>query len=83
MEVLEQEGIANNTLLIFTSDNGSPGRDGTNMSGPTNSVNKYDHYPSYIYRGIKSDIWEGGHRVPFFARWPQKIKAGSKSDEII
>lgn len=83
MKALEEEGITDNTLLIFTSDNGSPGRDGTNMSGPTSSVNKYDHHPSYIYRGIKSDIWEGGHRVPFIARWPQKIKAGSQNDEII
>ncbi|MEN8193379.1 MAG: sulfatase-like hydrolase/transferase [Bacteroidota bacterium] len=83
MEALEQEGIADNTLLIFTSDNGSPGRDGTDMAGPINSVNKYDHYPSYIYRGIKADIWEGGHHVPFIARWPKKIKAGSKSNEVI
>ena len=83
MEVLAETGLDKNTLIIFTSDNGSPGRDGTNMEGETSSVNKYGHHPSYIYRGIKSDIWEGGHRVPFIARWPGKIQPGTKSDEII
>jgi len=83
MKVLEQTHQADNTLLIFTSDNGSPGRDGTNMSGPASSVRKYGHNPSYIYRGIKADIWEGGHRVAFIARWPGRIKPGSKSDQTI
>ena len=83
MQVLEEEGLAENTLLIFTSDNGSPGRNGLNMSGPTNAVREYGHNPSHIFRGIKADIWEGGHRVPFFVRWPGKIRPGTKSDEII
>lgn len=83
MKALEEEGLAEHTLLIFTSDNGSPGRDGTNMGGPTNSVRKYDHNPSHIFRGIKADIWEGGHHVPFFVRWPDVIRPESKSDEII
>ena len=44
---------------------------------------KYGHNPSYLFKGIKADIWEGGHRIPFFAKWPGKIKPGSESDEII
>ena len=83
MEALERNGQAENTLLVFTSDNGSPGRDGTNMSGPINSVRRFDHNPSYIYRGIKADIWDGGHRIPFIARWPNVIPAGMASDEPI
>ena len=83
MQALKEEGLAENTLLIFTSDNGSPGRDGTDMGGPVNSVRKYGHNSSYIFRGIKADIWEGGHHVPFFARWPGRIIPGSSSDEII
>ena len=71
------------TLVIFTSDNGSPGRDGTNMSGPVSSVLQFGHNPSYIFRGTKADIWEGGHHIPFIARWPGKIDPGSESDEII
>ncbi len=83
MKALEEAGLAENTLLIFTSDNGSPGRDGTNMGGLTSSVRAYGHNPSYVFSGIKADIWEGGHHVPFFARWPGKILSGSESDEII
>jgi arylsulfatase A-like enzyme len=41
------------------------------------------HYPSYIYRGNKSDIFEGGHRVPFIAKWPGKIKKGTESNQLI
>ena len=81
--VLEEEGLAENTLVIFTSDNGSPGRDGTNMTGTISSVRKFGHNPSYIFRGTKADIFEGGHHIPFIARWPGKINPGSKSDEII
>lgn len=83
MKVLEETGQARNTLIVFTSDNGSPRRDGTNMSGPVNSVLKYGHNPSYIFRGIKSDSWEGGHHIPFIARWPGKIESGTRSDEVI
>jgi len=83
MKALDQNDLAENTLVIFTSDNGSPARDGTNMSGATRSVQKFGHNPSYVFRGVKSDIWEGGHRIPFFARWSGKIKPGSKSDEVI
>ena len=83
LKALEENGIAENTLIIFTSDNGSPGRDGTNMSGPLNSVNAFDHYPSHIYKGTKADIWEGGHRVPFIAKWPGEITPNTKSDEVI
>lgn len=83
LRAVERAGIANNTLLIFTSDNGSPGRDGTNMSGPLNSVRKYEHNPSRPWRGIKADAWEGGHRIPFLARWPGHIPAGCASSELI
>jgi arylsulfatase A len=83
MQALEEEGLAENTLLIFTSDNGSPGRDGTRMAGPVNSVRQHGHNPSHIFRGIKADIWEGGHRVPFFVRWPGKISPGRQSTETI
>ncbi len=83
LDALENNGFAENTLVIFTSDNGSPGRDGTNMSGRIRSVRRYKHNPSYIYRGIKADVWDGGHRVPFIARWPGRIRSGSVSDETI
>lgn len=83
LKALEECGIADNTLVFFSSDNGSPGRDGTGMAGPLNSVLRYGHHPSWIFRGIKSDIWEGGHHVPFIARWPGNIPAGTRSREVI
>ena len=72
-----------NTLIFFTSDNGSPQRDGTNMSGQIASVKRFGHDPSQPWRGMKADIWEGGHRVPLIATWPEKIAAGSVSDHLI
>jgi arylsulfatase A-like enzyme len=83
MKALEETGQAENTLLIFTSDNGSPARDGTDMNGAPRSVCQYGHNPSYIFRGIKADIWEGGHRVPFIARWPGKVPSDATNEETI
>lgn len=76
-ESLEINGIENNTLIFFTSDNGcSPMAD-------YKELETYGHDPSYVFRGHKADIYEGGHRVPFIASWPGQIIAGGVSDEII
>lgn len=76
LKALEKNNITDNTLIIVTSDN-----------GPEKMMIKrkteYNHYSTSNYRGCKRDNWEGGHRVPFFAQWPNKIKAGTKSDEIL
>lgn len=74
-KALSENGIAENTLLIFTSDNGcSPTAD-------FEELEQFEHDPSFIYRGHKADIFEGGHRVPFIMEWPKVIAAGSKSEE--
>ncbi|MDY7394515.1 sulfatase-like hydrolase/transferase [Aureibaculum sp. 2210JD6-5] len=83
VEALEKSGQLENTILIFTSDNGSPQRDGQDMGGAIASVLKYGHNPSGKWRGMKADIWEGGHRVPFIVSWPNKIKKNTTSDKII
>lgn len=83
LAALDRSGAGKNTLVFFTSDNGSPQRDGANMAGATGSVKKFGHDPSRPWRGMKSDAWEGGHRVPFIARWPERIGAGKTSDEPI
>lgn len=76
-KVLNEKGIAENTLLIFTSDNGcSPEAD-------FELLGEKGHNPSAKYRGHKADIFEGGHRVPFVVGWPSKIKPGSISDKTI
>ncbi|MEM9143400.1 MAG: arylsulfatase [Bacteroidota bacterium] len=77
MGALEAAGLEDNTLIIFTSDNGcSPQADYEVLAAK-------GHNPSYIYRGHKADIFEGGHRVPFIVKWPKKVQAGSVSDETI
>jgi len=77
LEALQRGGLADQTLVIFTSDNGcSP------AAGIAELVAK-GHHPSFHFRGHKADIYDGGHRIPFFARWPGKIKPGSASDQLI
>lgn len=77
LKQVKDAGIEDNTLIIFTSDNGcSPTADFPQL------ISK-GHNPSAIYRGTKSDIWEGGHRVPFIAKWPNKIKKGTSTSEVI
>ncbi|MEZ4775540.1 MAG: arylsulfatase [Bacteroidia bacterium] len=74
-QALEENGLTNNTLVIFTSDNGCAPYAGTA------EMEKAGHYSSFIYRGYKADIYEGGHRIPFIARWPGHIPAGTSSNQ--
>jgi arylsulfatase A len=78
---LQRAGVADNTLVIFTSDNG-PEVVEINP-GAYDRIRLSHHYSMGELRGAKRDTWEGGHRVPFIARWPAKIKAGAASGEII
>jgi len=77
MKTLEAQGVANNTLVIFTSDNGGM----FNVGGQ----DAWDagHRLNGDWLGFKFGAWEGGHRVPFIARWPGQIEAGSTSDQLI
>jgi arylsulfatase A-like enzyme len=77
MKALGEHGVADNTLLIFTSDNGGM----LNQGGQ--DAWSAGHALNGKLLGFKFDAWEGGHRVPFIARWPGKIPAGSKSDQLI
>ena len=77
LDALESNGVADNTLVIVTSDNGcSPAAD-------TGKLEAQGHFASAQFRGYKADIWDGGHRVPFLVRWPGKVKAGSQSTQVI
>ncbi|MBK27302.1 MAG: Cerebroside-sulfatase [Verrucomicrobiales bacterium] len=84
MRTIESSGIENNTLLIFTSDNGSfmyreeENEQGDHVSNPkVQAYSQKNHTSNGVLRGTKADIWEAGHRVPFFARWPDVIEPGS------
>ncbi len=76
LDLVDELGIDDNTLVIFNADNGAE----------TLHVNwmrqDHDHDASGGWRGMKRDGWEGGHRVPFIARWPAKIPAGQVTDQM-
>jgi arylsulfatase A len=77
MKTLEDQGVADNTLVIFTSDNGGM----FNVGGQ----NAWDagHRLNGQLLGFKFGAWEGGHRIPFIARWPGKIEANTVSDQLV
>ncbi|WP_414660176.1 sulfatase family protein [Horticoccus sp. 23ND18S-11] len=77
LAALDEHDLAANTLVIFTADNGcSPQAD-------TPGLEAQGHFASAHLRGYKSDIWDGGHRVPFFVRWPGRIAVGTTSAQVI
>jgi arylsulfatase A-like enzyme len=82
LDALERSGVAENTLVIFTSDNGSE-ITGEVKPGVYDRVLQFAHRSSGALRGAKRDAWEGGHRVPFIARWPGKIQASTVSDQTM
>ena len=74
LRALDETGAAANTLVIFASDNGA--------RWTPEMIARYRHRANANWRGMKADIWDGGHRIPFLARWPGKIRAGNSTGEI-
>ena len=74
MAALEEGGLGEETLLIVMSDNGAYWSDA--------DINQFDHRSNHAWRGMKADIHEGGHRVPFIARWPGRVPAGTLTDQL-
>ena len=72
---LDEAGLAENTIVIMTSDNGANWNKG--------DINRWKHDSNMGLRGEKADIHEGGHRVPFIVRWPNHVRKASVSDELI
>jgi len=76
LALLDDLGVADNTIVVFTSDNGPthhkiiPGRNP-------------EHRPNGPWRGFKTDAWDGGFRVPFIVRWPGKIAPGTMADQVV
>jgi arylsulfatase A len=76
MSTLKKLGVADNTLVIFTSDNGPETTSVIHMRAD------YGHDGARPWRGVKRDNWEGGHRVPFIVRWPNKVRPGQTSSQL-
>jgi len=74
---LKKNGVYENTLIVFASDNGF-----ANPADLKAQLNK-GHNPSMDYRGVKTDIFEGGHRVPFIVSWGEKMKNGKVSNQLL
>lgn len=76
MAALEEAGVADNTIVIFSADNGPE-----NYAYPRDE--NFDHWSAEPLRGLKRDIYEGGHRVPFIVKWPGKVEAGAVSEALV
>jgi arylsulfatase A len=76
LRALDENGFTHNTLVIFTADNGAE-------HYAYERIRNFQHRSSGPLRGVKRDLYEGGHRVPFVVKWPGAVKAGSVSDALI
>lgn len=76
LRTLDSLGLKENTLVVFTSDNGADWKPGDKEAFPKHEANGK-------LRGQKSDVWEGGHRVPFIVRWPQKIARNKVAGQTV
>ena len=93
LDALEKTGMADNTLVLFTSDNGGLFHDWTpkekddlkNYKPKARGLytKQFGHQSNAHLRGTKADIWEGGHRVPFLIQWPNRVKPDKVCDEPI
>ncbi len=89
LDALDGAGITDETLIMYSSDNGSymyrlkPGEPDHVGDSKIQAYNETHHTSNGLFRGTKADAYEGGHHVPFFARWPGKIKAGSTNETTI
>ncbi len=78
MKALKEKGIEDNTIIIFTADNGA-----SKMSFPVEFEDKFNHKPSAHLKGRKASLYQGGHTVPFIVQWKNEIKSHSKNSNAI
>jgi len=89
LNMLDALNITENTLVIYTSDNGSfmyrrfPFEPDHLDFDTIQAYSETNHTSNFIFRGTKADIWEAGHHVPFFVRWPKQLDAGGQIDHTV
>lgn len=76
LKALKEKGLEENTIVIFSADNGPE-------AYAWARAEKYGHFSMGDFRGLKRDVWEGGHHVPFIVKWPGKVEANAISNELI
>lgn len=76
VKTLEENHLLDETIIVFTSDNGPE-------SQTFGYINQYDHYSMKDFRGIKRDVWQGGHSVPFIISYPNKVQKGVVSNRLV
>ncbi len=76
LQALDDKGLSENTLVIFTADNGPE-------KYAFDRAERYGHFSMGELRGLKRDVWEGGHHVPFIIKWPGRVPMHFVSDEVI
>jgi len=76
LKALKDKGLEDNTIVIFSADNGPE-------AYAWARAEKYGHFSMGNFRGLKRDVWEGGHHIPFIFKWPGKVKANSASNEVL
>lgn len=81
LDALERSGQLSNTLVVFTSDNG-PESQVPDDSGAYIRAQETGHFSMAGFRGVKRDVWEGGHRVPFIASWPDAVPRGTTCPQL-
>ncbi len=76
LKALKKKGLEENTIIIFSADNGPE-------KYAFERAQRYDHFSMGNFRGLKRDVWEGGHHVPFIIKWPGHVEAGAVSEEVV
>ena len=89
-QAIEESGVASETFVLLTSDNGSfmyrrddMAQDDHTDDSRIQAYRSLNHTSNYVFRGTKADIWEAGHRVPFFVRWPGVAAPSSRTGDTV
>ncbi len=78
LDALDRNGLSENTIVVFSADNGTSA-----AASKMKDLIKKGHFSSGDLRGAKTDLWDGGHRVPFILRWPANVTAGAQMNQMI